>query len=167
MNGVIKKSVGLRWLVSFGTIAMILTSGFFTQAANLGDLIGVILGPAERESHRPGRDDWGYDRRGRYENVVCSAEDKGWEEHWGGHSSCDVCLSKHGECVESCHEQSYRCTAEGSDQTGSTQTFQAQDITRWRAEDEALYRCQRYLYNCRITSCQEEQQLVSRRDCRR
>ncbi|KYG69479.1 hypothetical protein AZI87_09880 [Bdellovibrio bacteriovorus] len=108
--------------------------------------------PGPYEPHRP--------------NITCSATDDGWEEHWGGHGSCRECLAKHGNCVETCKSSFYSCTAEGTDYRGYRMTMQGRGPDRYSSERDAIYQCQYRYNNCRIVSCSETSETVSRRDCR-
>lgn len=104
-----------------------------------------------------------YQMRGR---VTCAAYDTGWEEHFGGHSSCGACLSKHGECVEVCSAQQYECTATGTDRMGRTSSYTATAPDRRSAEMSAINACYRRASNCRVDSCDTREEQVSRRSCR-
>jgi hypothetical protein len=108
-----------------------------------------------------GRPGWGGNR-----NVSCRSYDNGWEEHWGGHATCQECKAKHGGCTEICTATSYKCTAEGSDAQGAKQTFEAYGDDEWRARDEATRRCyDRGLNNCSVSNCDTSNQEVSRKGC--
>jgi hypothetical protein len=104
-----------------------------------------------------------WDYRGNYE---CSASDDGWEEHWGGHSSCSECLSKHGGCHETCYEEYYECTAEGTNDSGFTRQVTERGESEWRTEDRAVDSC-RYerLQNCHSKGCNREREKVSTHSC--
>lgn len=147
--------------------------GLNAQAADSRDVIGVIReiirqpDPRDdwrREEERRDRD---RDRWRRPPAVTCDARDRGYEEHWGGHGSCGECLSRHGECIETCSEILTVCEAEGRDRTGYVRAFRGQGRDRWEAERDALDTCYyRGFDYCRVTRCQNEQQIISRRDCR-
>ena len=113
--------------------------------------------------YNPRPDD--YHSRGR---VTCTASDRGWEEHWGGHGSCGECVQRHGDCVESCYEVRHICEAQGSDFQGRIRTFTVRAPDRWTAEREAIRQCEwdRSMRSCAITSCREERLQVSHRSCR-
>lgn len=100
--------------------------------------------------------------------VVCSAGDRGWEEHSGAHSSCGTCLQHHGRCVETCSEVSQLCEVEGTNYNGVRSIFRAVGGDRYAAESEARRKCEwnRDMRFCRTISCRPEQRVVSRRDCR-
>ncbi|MBS1972057.1 MAG: hypothetical protein JSU04_17235 [Bdellovibrionales bacterium] len=105
--------------------------------------------------------------RGGYGNVQCTATDKGWEEHWGGHGSCGECLRKHGDCIETCSRSYYVCQAQGIDRNGRTYVSEGRADSRYQAEDEAMRACYYYRYqNCRVTNCNQNSETVSRRSCR-
>lgn len=112
---------------------------------------------------RPGPYDPGRNDRPQ---ISCSARDNGWEEHWGGHSSCRECLAKHGNCIETCQERFYTCEAEGTDYRGYRVTIEARGGSRYSTEREAVNRCQYRYDNCRIKQCRETNETVSRRSCR-
>lgn len=117
-------------------------------------------GPAPRPVPR---DD--YYSRGR---VTCTATDKGWEEHFGGHSSCGACLQKHGSCIEKCHEVRELCEVEGVDYRGRKAIFRGYGIDRRSAEYEARRACEwnRVMRSCYVKSCRQESKLISSRSCR-
>ncbi len=101
--------------------------------------------------------------------IVCSASDDGWEEHWGGHSTCGECLSKHGGCAEKCSEVSYSCKAKGTAPNGESISKEAIGIDRYQTADEALQRCQASgASNCSASAhsdCSEVYNEVSRKRC--
>ncbi|MGE0615264.1 MAG: hypothetical protein AB7P04_06460 [Bacteriovoracia bacterium] len=105
---------------------------------------------------------------GGFGHAHCSASDKGWEEHFGGHSNCGDCLAKHGGCIERCYVTSYRCIAEGQDVRGITQTFEANSRRSGSdARQEALDRCYySRMSGCRIQTCDTDDQLISSRSCK-
>src|SRR5207253_828198 len=95
-------------------------------------------------------------------NVQCTSTDTGWEEHWGGHASCEECLRKHGSCVETCSSTYYVCQTQGTDQSGRTFTNEGRGDTRYEAEDEAMRACYYYRYQgCRVTNCNQNSETVS------
>lgn len=113
--------------------------------------------------------DHGRDRGGRAD--YCTASDRGWEEHWSGHSSCGECLRKHGKCVERCYEKEYRVTVTGLvrdrwNNTEREEEFSAYGHSEWDAEDRALRDCRyRDAYDCRVKSRDTENREVSSRSC--
>lgn len=119
--------------------------------------------------HRPGPQypgpGYGYPAPAR---VVCSAGDRGWEEHSGGHGSCGSCLQQHGRCVETCKEVTYMCEVEGTNYYGVRSVFRAVGVDRYAAESEARRKCEwnRDMRSCYTLSCRAEENVVSRRDCR-
>ena len=93
--------------------------------------------------------------------MSCTAQDMGWEEHWGGHGggpsemdACRDCLSSHGSCRYSCSVQQFRCTSQfnaapapvnpGQPQPPlpAPQTFTG-DLRpdQYSAQDSAILRC--------------------------
>lgn len=100
--------------------------------------------------------------------VSCSASDKGWEEHWGGHSSCGSCLQHHGNCIETCKEISEMCEVEGTDYYGRPAIFRAVGVDRYAAESEARRKCEwnRDMRYCRTISCSSQDRVISTRRCR-
>lgn len=116
---------------------------------------------------RPGRPG-PYDPNPGRPNLTCSVQDNGWEEHWGGHRSCQECLGKHGSCVETCSTSYFTCKAEGVDYRGYKMTLEGRGQSRYESERQVMDLCQRnYRYNnCRIVSCNENSETVSRRSCR-
>jgi len=113
------------------------------------------------------------DRRGRLE---CTASDRGWEEHWGGHRDCRECLRKHGKCVEKCYINEFVATAEGYNH-GYRYTEMASGDSRWEAERRAIRRCEmrgdrgrrgrhgRDNNRCRVINVESRKNLYSNRNC--
>lgn len=97
--------------------------------------------------------------------VTCSARDKGWEEHWGGHDSCGSCQSKHGDCVETCSLEYSTCDAVGVDYLGNQITVKGAGDDRYNAAQVAVNLCQRNFANCRVVNCNSEAEQVSSRYC--
>ncbi|OFZ25701.1 MAG: hypothetical protein A2381_00090 [Bdellovibrionales bacterium RIFOXYB1_FULL_37_110] len=81
--------------------------------------------------------------------LRCQATDDGWEEHFGGHSSCGACLREHEDCTMRCYEDEVVATAEGRNQYGEIQTVTAMDRDSIYARERALDRC----YNQRLSNC--------------
>lgn len=161
-----------KWLLFVCASLMLVSYAPVGQALDLGDIIDIIgvigddgLSSRPRPPRYPGRPD--RPRPPRYGNITCTATDNGWEEHWGGHSSCRSCLKKHGDCTERCTQTYYVCTASGDDGHGRNYSADGYGDSRWEAQEEAQRNC-RYdgLYGCSITRCDSEDQLVSRRSCR-
>lgn len=98
-------------------------------------------------------------------DLRCSAADKGWEEHFGGHRTCGECLQKHGKCVETCSLDYYDCEAQGRDSRGASIVVSGSGEDRFEAERNALRRCDRYFTGCSVSSCSSKSQTVSRKDC--
>ncbi len=129
---------------------------------------------------RPGR---GYGRTA----YSCSATDKGWEEHWGGHhgrgydlrnSRSEACRSckkpngPHGSCNVTCGVPEFRCRAEfvprsSEGRSGTVRGYLEE--TQYRAEESALDNCRRDFWReegrCRIRSCDQESRTVLRERC--
>lgn len=103
---------------------------------------------------------------GRGSQVSCIATDNGWEEHWGGHGSCQECKAKHGRCTETCSRENYSCKAEGVNYQGFTESFEAYGSDEYDTRNEALDRCYlRGATNCHYVGCSSESEVVSRRTC--
>jgi hypothetical protein len=103
-----------------------------------------------------------------YGNVTCRANDNGYEEHGGGHYSCGECLSYHGDCTETCSANMYECRVDGYDRSGRLVSFLGRGDDQWRAQDDAMNSCRyNYATNCYVTGCNNRQDTVSRRSCRR
>jgi len=100
--------------------------------------------------------------------VTCTAGDRGWEEHSGGHYSCGECLSYHGSCVETCRSVDVECRAEGRDAYGRVYSAFGRGYDRWQAESDAMRNCQYNAYGarCYIVTCNQRQNIVSQRNCR-
>lgn len=98
--------------------------------------------------------------------VVCTAQDRGWEEHSRGHYSCGECLAVHGRCIETCSSVMNECQAQGVDRYGNALFFLGRAYDQRRAQDEAMRNCYYNANNCFIRGCNQTQQVVSRRDCR-
>lgn len=118
-----------------------------------------------RNPGRPGRPDPGRPPGGGG-RLTCVAQDTGWEEHRGAHYSCNECLRAHDSCNETCSQVYTECRAEGTDRNNRLTSFYGRADSRYRAEDEALYSCRNYAYNCRVVSCEDKNDVVSRRSCR-
>jgi hypothetical protein len=131
--------------------------------ADIWEVIGTINDirhPSPRPPRRPPPPSWGG-------HITCTASDRGWEEHWGGHHSCGECLSKHGECVETCTAETQVCQAKGLDWNGQLVTVTGESSDRWDAERRAWDSCQyRGLRDCRVESCESRDEQISRRSCR-
>lgn len=114
---------------------------------------------------RPDRPDRpGYPGHDRY--VTCSARKDGWDKHLLGHGSCQECMSKHDQCIETCSRQNVQCEAQGTDYRGNILRFVGQAGQRSRAENEALKNCSYNAGNCRVVSCSTQDETISRRYCR-
>jgi hypothetical protein len=94
-------------------MSLLMVFALSAQAINLGDLLPILIGgsrPAPYPGNPyPGHPEYpnqpypGQPNYPGYCNVTCRADDNGYEEHGGGHYSCDECLSYHGECTETCN----------------------------------------------------------------
>lgn len=122
---------------------------------------------------RPGRPGWNNPGRpgpgwgNPQPNVTCSATDNGWEEHWGGHGSCQECKARHGNCTETCSTQSFACRAEGTNHMGRPESFESYGSDEYFARNEALDRCYRMgARDCRSAGCTTSSQVISRNSCR-
>lgn len=156
-------------LLALITIAPMLS--FSAHAADPVDIIGDLIGRPARPG-RPGRPDrpGRPNRPGRppgYAPVQCRYVDEGWEEHNFPHRSCGECLSYHGNCIEECYQEEFTCRAVGTDYRGQMQTVYVYSYDQWDAQSRAMEMC-RYqgLYNCRVDSCDRQDQQVSQRSCR-
>lgn len=98
--------------------------------------------------------------------VVCKAQDRGWEEHRGGHYSCGECMRAHGQCIETCAQQNFQCEAQGIDYRGNVLRFVGEARDQYRAQDQAMRNCSNNARSCRIVVCNNQEQVVSRRSCR-
>jgi|GEM_PF-1886800 len=116
----------------------------------------------------PGGPGWNNPGRpGPGPRVTCSATDNGWEEHWGGHGSCQECKARHGSCTETCSTESFSCRAEGTNYSGRTESFESYGSDEYFARNEALDRCYRMgARDCRSAGCTTSSQVVSRNSCR-
>jgi hypothetical protein len=163
-----------KWILG-GLVALVASGTFFTSFnATASDDISLILDIVDRVSPPYGRDrdrDRDRDRRDRprpprYGNLICSAVDRGFEEH-RAHLSCRDCLRHHGECIETCEEQTTFCRGVGINRYGRAVEVAGSGADRWEAEDEVLYECRlSRLSQCRITECFLDSRTVSRRSCR-
>ena len=100
--------------------------------------------------------------------VTCTAADRGWEEHAGGHYSCGECVAYHGNCLETCRSNDFQCTVEGRDAYGRVFAVHGRGYDRWQAENEALRNCryQSYAGHCYVRGCNQQTYIVSQRSCR-
>ncbi|MGE4131865.1 MAG: hypothetical protein AB7F86_09505 [Bdellovibrionales bacterium] len=118
-----------------------------TMAAGVDDVIGGIV-----DILRPGGGGHGGGAMG------CTATDRGWEEHFGGHGSCDECLRRHGSCVERCNIEQFQCIASGY-RWGRRAEFEGYGQSRREAQWDAVRNCEnRGGRNCQVDrgSCRSE-----------
>ena len=137
-------------------------------------------GPGDRNPD-PGR---GYGRQ----PLECSATDRGWEEHWGGHishgydlyasrdSACRSCkkpTGPHGDCDVRCAAPEILCSYEFvADDNGAVQDSGQGEPreTSYDAEDAATSRCMRNNWGrpgrCRIRSCERQDRTLLWDRCR-
>jgi len=102
------------------------------------------------------------------QQVTCSASDKGWEEH-GAHSSCGVCLEKHGQCTETCQVKDTVVYGVGIDPYGRIAKFEGRGGSRYEAQDNLRRVCDYY----RLSRCESDpgksdsthSEVISRRSC--
>lgn len=142
------------------------------------------------EKGRFGRGPWdrpGDRRPGGRASLECSAGDRGWEEHWGGHVSrgwdlgrsaaeaCRLCkqpTGPHGECTVTCSEPMQACRWEFVPDQGPAQEggWGRPEQDSWRAEEEALDRCRRENWGrqgrCRVSRCERQDRTLLRERCR-
>lgn len=98
-------------------------------------------------------------------NVVCRADDNGWEEH-RSHRSCGECLREHGRCTETCGVTEYISEAQGFDYSGRVVKFRGEGATRYQAENEAIRNCAYNASRCQNVSTRASEDVISRRECR-
>ena len=109
-------------------------------------------------NHRPGN---GYNS-----GLRCQATDNGWEEHFGGHSSCGACLREHQDCTLKCYQDEYVATAEGRNRNGELVRVTAMDRDDFNAREKALERCCRSrLDNCYVIDTDTNSRLVRSDRC--
>lgn len=158
-------------LISFGASA---------SSVSFGDIAKGIIVAANndrnnsnyddyRPGHRDDRNDRDYGRPSRPgygTQVTCSARDRGHEEH-RNHRSCGECLRKHGQCIETCAVNYTVCRAEGEDRYGRRASFEGHAQSQYESQRNALYSCERdrRFRNCRVVSCSNSSETVSRRRC--
>lgn len=141
---------------------LILFMGLFllqpsAQAAGVDDLIDIIGGVIGK---RPNPGHGG----GHRDGIRCSAQDRGWEEHLGGHRSCGECISRHGSCVETCEFTEWNCEVEGR-RWGRTAVFEGYGYSQYEAEREAFENCERRGARfCRRLECRGHDR-SERREC--
>lgn len=80
-------------------------------------------------------------------NITCNAVDAGFEEHPGGHFDCFSCLSRHGQCIETCSANEYVVTVQGEVYDFNTrrtylQPYYGYGQDQWAAENDAFRQCQ-------------------------
>ena len=140
------------------------------QAFDFGDLLPILIGGGSNGNGRPGQyPGQPYPGNPGYGGgVTCRSTDNGWEEHSGGHYSCGECLQQHGDCTETCSSLMVECQVSGVDRYGQAVNFFGRGYDRWSAESDAIRACQyNYAANCMVTGCNQRENVVSRRDCRR
>lgn len=102
--------------------------------------------------------------------VTCSASDKGWEEHWGGHSTCEKCQSKHGDCTETCEATDTVVYGTGYDVYGRIAKFEGRGGDSYDARNDMRRVCDYYrLSRCESDSSKSDSthsEVISRRSCR-
>ena len=145
-------------------ITMLTVFALGAQAVDLGDLLPILIGGGRgpgRPAPYPGNPGYGG-------GVTCRSFDNGYEEHNGGHYSCGECLQQHGDCTETCSSVMVECRVDGTDRYGRLVSFFGRGYDQWRAQDDAIYACQyNYATNCYVAGCNQREDVVSRRDCRR
>lgn len=128
---------------------------------------------------------------GSYGRVNCTAQDLGWEEHWGGHGggpselrACQECLQSHGDCRFNCSVEQFRCTAQFNPAVPAVVPGQPQpslpapstftgDLRQDQgsAQDSATLRCMQATQGqqgyCSVTGCNRENQVVRSGRCRK
>lgn len=127
------------------------------------DIIGGIIGggrpgngPGHGGNHGPG-----------HGGVRCSAVDRGWEEHFGGHATCEDCVRRHGSCIETCEFSEHTCVAEGRRWGGRPIQAEGYGYSRWEAERQAVETCERRgARRCYVINCYENPR-TERRECSR
>ena len=168
-----KKGVKMKLILTI----MLTVFAIGAEASTFSDLLPILIGgggggrPGLYPGHpgRPGQP--GYPGQPYPGNpgygVTCKATDNGWEEHSGGHYSCGECLQQHGDCTETCSTLNVECRVDGTDHYGRAVSFLGRGNDQWRAQDEATRACQyNYASNCYVVSCNQQEQVVSRRSCR-
>lgn len=137
-------------------LSLILALGFFLTGPSFAQVnfVEELEEKVDTSSFRP--------FRGAYE---CVAVDRGFEEHWGGHSSCSSCLRKHDKCVKKCYEVYYISRAEGIDEYGNKVEHVEAGFSRYKAENLALQGCQAKANHCKVTDTQRRKELASTRRC--
>lgn len=104
------------------------------------------------------------------QNISCSASDKGWEEHWGGHSTCQKCMEKHGDCTETCTATDTVVYGTGYDVYGRIAKFEGRGGDSWDARRDMQSVCDYYrLSRCESDSGKSDSthsDVISRRSCR-
>ena len=109
-------------------------------------------------NHRPGN---GYNQ-----GLRCQATDNGWEEHFGGHQSCNACLREHENCTLKCYQDEFVAIAEGRNQYGELVRVRAMDRDEFYARERALEQCYRSrLDNCYVIDTDTNSRLVRSDRC--
>lgn len=115
------------------------------------------------------------------QSYTCTASDKGWEEHWGGHSAsnwnleqatgqaCAECKRAHGRCGLWCGTPAYQCKAELLENGRTRIVMGYPNADRYYAERDAMDRCQyeaHYSHGyCRMQGCETVWNTVRQQDC--
>lgn len=115
--------------------ALLFSSQVF--ANDLGNIIDAIGGIVNGGRPGPGPGHGGFG--GGYR---CVAMDRGWEEHFGGHRSCQECNARHGNCVEQCTYSEFVCVAEGY-RWGRPFQMEEYGYDEYDTQRRALWACQR------------------------
>lgn len=133
----------LRLLVLFVGLSL---GSISAHALSAGDVVGGLV-----DILRPGHG-------GHGGSVRCSAQDQGFEEHFGGHRDCGECLRRHGRCVEVCEYTQVQCIATGM-RWGRPAEFEGYGDSMREARWNAIDNCERRGgRNCQVNprDCREQ-----------
>lgn len=106
--------------------------------------------------------------------FTCTAMDRGWEEHFGGHvgqswdfnaalqQACGECKRLHGRCNVSCAQRAYVCQVQAPN---GMMVWGSPMPSQWDAERDAMNRCG---YGCRPVQngCQTQEYSPYQGECR-
>lgn len=103
--------------------------------------------------------------------IVCQAQDAGWEEHRAPHLSCGECLQQHGRCIETCEQIKVmsQCHVNGQSRNQAATPFIGEGQNQNEAYWNAMSMCESSGFRrCEFVQCRDVQtrEFYSQNDCR-
>jgi hypothetical protein len=157
MRKVSERSQSIKGVNKMLRAVLVLSAFLFSSqvfANDLGNIIDTIGGIVN--GGRPGPGPSGYN---------CIATDRGWEEHFGGHRSCQECNARHGNCIEECRYSEFVCVAQGV-RWGRPFQIEEYGYDQYDTERRALWACERRGgMGCRLMGPCHRSDRSERREC--